>query len=82
MVHIRQAEQLIGVISVRVSSRVVLKQHKTQGGNKQLDLDKGDTQVVANDNTSQEEETPGTFVERLAAKRIERGQANNLEGVA
>jgi hypothetical protein len=50
--------------------------------NRQLDLDKGDTQVVANDNMQQDEQAAGTFVERLATKRTGRGQVNDLEGVA
>lgn len=53
-----------------------------QDSNKQLDLDKGDVQAVANYNTPQDEQAAETFVERLTARRIERGQASNLEGVA
>ena len=42
---------------------------KQQEINRQLDLDKGDTQAVANDNVPQDEQAAGTFVERLAAVR-------------
>jgi hypothetical protein len=55
---------------------------KQQEINKLLDLDKGDTQAVANDNLPQDEQAAGTFVERLANKRTGRGQVNDLEGVA
>jgi hypothetical protein len=55
---------------------------KQQEINRQLDLDKGDTQAVANDNTPQDEQAAGTFVERLATRRTGRGQVNDLEGVA
>jgi hypothetical protein len=37
--------------------------------NHQLDLDKGDTQVAANDNVPQDEQATETFVERLAVER-------------
>ncbi len=50
--------------------------------NRQLDLDKSDTQVVANDNMQRDDKDTDSFVERLAARRTGRGQVNDLEGVA
>jgi len=50
--------------------------------NRQLDLDKSDTQVVANDNMQQDDQATDTFVERLAASRIARDQAKDLGVVA
>src|SRR5436305_719880 len=38
---------------------------KQQEINRQLDLDKGDAQAVANDNVPQDEQAAGTFGERL-----------------
>jgi hypothetical protein len=55
---------------------------KQQEINRQLDLDKSDTQAVANDNMQQDEQAADSFVERLAVRRTGRGQVNNLEGVA
>jgi len=49
--------------------------------NKLLDLDKSDTQAGVNDNMPQDDKDAGTFVERLAARRTDRGQVNDLEGV-
>ncbi len=42
---------------------------KQQEINKLLDLDKGDTQAVANDNMPQDDQAVGTFVERLTDAR-------------
>ncbi len=50
--------------------------------NRQLDLDKGDAQVVANDNMQQDDQATGTFVERLAASYIARDQMKDLGVVA
>ena len=50
--------------------------------NRQLDLDKGDVQAVANDNMPQDDRDAGTFVERLTARGTARGRVNSLEGVA
>ncbi len=55
---------------------------KQQDINKQLDLDKGDVQAVANDNMPpQEEKVPGSFAERLAAER-EKGKTQVAEPAA
>ena len=43
-------------------------------------LDKGDAQVVANDNAPPEEKDAGSFVERLTERRSSR--VRDLEGVA
>lgn len=47
---------------------------KQQEINKQLNLDKGDTQAVANDNVPQDEQAAGSFVEqayeRFRGRRI------------
>ena len=46
---------------------------KQQEINKLLDLDKGESQVVANDNdTQQEDKATDTFVDRLSAEREKR----------
>jgi hypothetical protein len=45
---------------------------KQQEINRQLDLDKGDTQVVANDNEQQDDKATDTFVDRLSAERNKR----------
>ena len=45
---------------------------KQQEINRQLDLDKGECQVVANDDVQQDDRVTDTFVERLAAERIKR----------
>ena len=55
---------------------------KQQEISHQLDLDKGDTQVVANDIMQQDDQAADTFVERLAAERIARRQVNDLGVVA
>jgi hypothetical protein len=55
---------------------------KQQEINKLLDLDKGDTQAVANDNMPQDEQATDSFVERLTVRRTGHGQVNDLEGVA
>ena len=47
--------------------------------NLQLDLDKSDTQVVANDNMQQDEQAADSFVEWLATRWRGRGQVNDLE---
>ena len=45
---------------------------KQQEINRQLDLDKGECQVVANDDVQQDDKAADTFVERLAAERGKR----------
>ncbi len=55
---------------------------KQQEINRQLDLDKGDAQAVANDNMQPDDKDTDTFVERLTVKRTGCGQVNDLEGVA
>jgi N12 class adenine-specific DNA methylase len=55
---------------------------KQQEINKLLDLDKGDTQAVANDNMPPDEQAADSFVDRLTVRRTERGQVKDLEGVA
>ncbi len=45
---------------------------KQQEINRQLDLDKGDTQVVANDDVQQDDTVTDTFVDRLSAARGKR----------
>jgi len=55
---------------------------KQQEINRQLDLDKGESQVVANDTMQQDDPAADTFVERLAASRIARDQAKDLGVVA
>jgi len=47
-----------------------------QETNRQLDLDKSDVQVVANDNMQQGDQAEGTFVERLAAEGTRHSQAH------
>jgi hypothetical protein len=48
----------------------------------QLGLDKGDAQVVANENVLQNEQAAVTFVERSTTRRTGRGQVNDFESVA
>jgi hypothetical protein len=55
---------------------------KQQEINKLLDLDKGDAQAAANDNTPPEELHTDGFVARLSERRMERGKVSHLEGVA
>jgi hypothetical protein len=48
--------------------------------NRQLDLDKGDCQVVANDNMQQDEHAADSSVDRLTAiRRKETGQGKTVE---